>query len=97
MNSNISPLVYEKNKNKDQKKSHYRQSDLDSEVKLRFYGPDPLMASAGPHWHMGTPGELMEYIVGWRWLYAYWDGPLVDEVGRSDDTELHVNDVFFTW
>eukprot|EP00971_Amphidinium_carterae_P031958 629709-Amphidinium_carterae.2 len=25
----------------------------------------------------------MEYIIGWRWLYAYWDGPLVDEVKEA--------------
>ena len=24
----------------------------------------------------------MEYVLGWRWLYAYWPGPLVDEVER---------------
>ncbi|CAJ1339405.1 unnamed protein product [Effrenium voratum] len=48
-------------------------------VKIRFYGPDPLMKDAGPSWPGGSEGELMEYIIGWRWLYAYWDGPLVDE------------------
>eukprot|EP00928_Gymnodinium_smaydae_P056734 TRINITY_DN4005_c0_g1_i2.p2 TRINITY_DN4005_c0_g1~~TRINITY_DN4005_c0_g1_i2.p2 ORF type:complete len:139 (+),score=17.01 TRINITY_DN4005_c0_g1_i2:134-550(+) len=42
-------------------------------VKLRFYGPDPVVADAGPCWRAGDDGELLEYYIGWRWLYAYWD------------------------
>mmetsp|Transcript_42463 Transcript_42463/g.91645 ORF Transcript_42463/g.91645 Transcript_42463/m.91645 type:complete len:219 (-) Transcript_42463:8-664(-) len=49
-------------------------------VKLRYYGPDPLLKDAGSNWSAGEPGELLEVVIGWRWLYAYWDGPLVDEV-----------------
>uniref|UniRef100_A0A7S4T0E2 Uncharacterized protein n=2 Tax=Alexandrium monilatum TaxID=311494 RepID=A0A7S4T0E2_9DINO len=30
----------------------------------------------------------MEYVIGWRWLYAYWPGPLVDEVERAWDTPM---------
>lgn len=56
-------------------------------VKLRFYGPDPLLRDAGPNWPAGQPGDLMEYIIGWRWIYAYWDGPLVDEVEEAWDTK----------
>eukprot|EP00811_Abedinium_folium_P036216 NODE_8946_length_1458_cov_2.468820.p1 GENE.NODE_8946_length_1458_cov_2.468820~~NODE_8946_length_1458_cov_2.468820.p1 ORF type:complete len:195 (+),score=50.88 NODE_8946_length_1458_cov_2.468820:61-645(+) len=56
-------------------------------VKIRFYGPDPLLRDAGPNWPAGEKGELMEYILGWRWLYSYWDGPLVDEVELAWDTK----------
>eukprot|EP00931_Biecheleriopsis_adriatica_P098606 TRINITY_DN72617_c0_g1_i1.p2 TRINITY_DN72617_c0_g1~~TRINITY_DN72617_c0_g1_i1.p2 ORF type:complete len:193 (+),score=36.26 TRINITY_DN72617_c0_g1_i1:53-631(+) len=56
-------------------------------VKLRYYGPDPLTKDEGPNWPAGSPGELMEYIIGWRWLYAYWDGPLVDEVENACNTK----------
>eukprot|EP00929_Paragymnodinium_shiwhaense_P054849 TRINITY_DN27494_c0_g1_i1.p2 TRINITY_DN27494_c0_g1~~TRINITY_DN27494_c0_g1_i1.p2 ORF type:complete len:228 (+),score=56.59 TRINITY_DN27494_c0_g1_i1:289-972(+) len=57
-------------------------------VKLRFYGPDPIMTAGGPNWPAGNDGELMEYIVGWRWLYAYWDGPLVDEVEQAANLKM---------
>lgn len=53
-------------------------------VCLRYYGPDPVLKLAGPNWPSGCEGELREYTVGWRWLYAYWDGPLVDEVAGGD-------------
>lgn len=56
-------------------------------VKLRYYGPDPLLREAGPNWPAGQSGELMEYIIGWRWIYAYWDGPLVDEVDEACSTK----------
>ncbi|CAJ1425892.1 unnamed protein product [Effrenium voratum] len=50
-------------------------------VKLRFYGPDPLKSDDA-----GEEGEIMEYVIGWRWLYAYWPGPLVDEVQDASKT-----------
>lgn len=57
-------------------------------VKIRFYGPDPILKDAGPNWPAGKEGQLMEYIMGWRWIYAYWDGPLVDEVDDAWDTKM---------
>mmetsp|Transcript_53470 Transcript_53470/g.153432 ORF Transcript_53470/g.153432 Transcript_53470/m.153432 type:complete len:217 (-) Transcript_53470:101-751(-) len=68
-------------------------------VKLRFYGPDPVLKDAGPNWPAGQDGELMEYIIGWRWLYAYWDGPLVDEVDEAWNTKMwpEVAKLDWTW
>lgn len=56
-------------------------------VKLRFYGPDPILKDH-EGWDAGEEGEVMEYVIGWRWLYAYWPGPLVDEVERAWDTPM---------
>eukprot|EP00811_Abedinium_folium_P032754 NODE_5774_length_1736_cov_7.981976.p2 GENE.NODE_5774_length_1736_cov_7.981976~~NODE_5774_length_1736_cov_7.981976.p2 ORF type:complete len:226 (+),score=35.06 NODE_5774_length_1736_cov_7.981976:831-1508(+) len=56
-------------------------------VKLRFYGPDPLLKDY-EGWDPGEEGEVMEYVLGWRWIYAMWPGPLVDEVERAWDIEM---------
>ena len=48
-------------------------------VMLRYYGPDPLL-EGHTGWDAGEEGEIMQYVLGWRWLYADWPGPLVDEV-----------------
>ena len=48
-------------------------------VMIRYYGPDPLLEGY-EGWDAGEEGEIMQYVLGWRWIYADWPGPLVDEV-----------------
>lgn len=68
-------------------------------VKLRLHGPDPLLKDAGPNWVAGEEGEVIECVIGWRWLYAYWDGPLVDEVEGAAETKQWpaIADPDWTW
>ncbi|CAE7864746.1 unnamed protein product [Symbiodinium necroappetens] len=51
-------------------------------VMIRYYGPDPLLEGY-EGWDAGEEGEIMQYVLGWRWIYADWPGPLVDEVEEA--------------